>query len=48
MSKVIGWVGIVLAMWGFIWGIFLEEFLWLCLFGFIMGWVGIILEDRGL
>lgn len=30
-------VGLVLAMWGFIWGIFLPQFLWLFAFGMGLG-----------
>lgn len=32
-------LGLVLSMWGFIWGIFIEEFLWLCVAGFALGWM---------
>lgn len=35
----LAWVGLVLSMWGFIWGIFFPEFLWLCAIGFVMGWL---------
>lgn len=35
----LAWVGLVFAMWGFIWGIFFPEFLWLCAIGFVMGWL---------
>lgn len=32
-------LGLILAMWGFIWGIFFQKFLWLCLAGFALGWM---------
>lgn len=32
-------VGMVLAMWGFIWGIFFPGFLWLFAFGMAFGWL---------
>lgn len=35
----LAWVGLVFAMWGFIWGIFFQEFLWLCAIGFVVGWL---------
>lgn len=47
MSKVIGWFGMLLVIWGFVWGIFIEEFLLLCAVGFGIGWIGCLLEDRG-
>lgn len=31
--------GMVLVMWGLIWGIFFREFLWLCMIGFVLGWM---------
>lgn len=30
-------LGIVLSMWGFIWAIFLPEFIWLFVFGMALG-----------
>lgn len=30
-------LGMVFMMWGFVWGIFLRPFLWLCLLGGAMG-----------
>lgn len=35
----LAWLGLVLSMWGLIWGIFFQEFLWLCAIGFVMGWL---------
>lgn len=32
-------LGLVLVIWGFVWGIFIEEFLWLCAVGFVIGWM---------
>lgn len=32
------YLGIVMMMWGFIWGIFLRDFLWMSVAGMILGW----------
>ena len=32
-------LGIVLSMWGFIWAIFLPEFIWMMVAGMAIGWM---------
>lgn len=32
-------LGVILMMWGFIWGIFLPNFLWVCGIGTVIGLV---------
>lgn len=34
----LAYIGMILMMWGFIWGIFLPDFLWMCVTGMVMGW----------
>ena len=47
LLTILGCVGMVLSMWGIIWGIFLRGFLWLAFAGLIlMGIASLFLEEE--
>ena len=35
--KVVGFLSILLGMWGIIWGIFFRDFIWLSVVGMVLG-----------
>lgn len=44
--KVIGIIGMLLSMWGIIWGIFIRDFLWLAAIGMVMMMFVLVFDDE--
>lgn len=44
--KVIGFIGMLLSMWGIIWGIFFRDFIWLAAIGMAMMMFVLVFDDE--